>query len=221
MVRTIAARFAALVLALIVIAVVAGACDDPRPKGRGTSEAGDELRALGLTTEVPRQVETACVEARRLASVRVVCPEVVPDVRITDMKGSFGSIVFDAEPRVYMLSFDKDFFGSTPPPPGVKHWIVGGGDASAVQKWVFTDFANEVQGDARLMETVTESGYEVRVYEFPEYPAGGVNGSHIAALVQVGDEVAFASLHGRGHTDAAIALAVHLADQLGTAGPES
>ncbi|MCA1704514.1 MAG: hypothetical protein LC808_15135 [Actinobacteria bacterium] len=53
----------------------------------------------------------------------------------------------------------EDFFGSTPAPRGIKHWIVGGGDASVVKKWIFTDFANEVEGDARLVETIMESGY--------------------------------------------------------------
>jgi hypothetical protein len=83
--------------------------------------ARPSLQELGLTAAIPDQVRMACAEARRLATVRVICPRLIPDVRITEMQGSFGSIVFDAEPRVYMLSFDKDFFGSTPPPEGVKH----------------------------------------------------------------------------------------------------
>src|SRR6266508_5398281 len=58
--------------------------------------------------------------------------------------------------------FDKDCFNPTQDCgeaqeqgncPCVKHWIVGGGDAGVVEKWILTDFANEVKGDAELMES--------------------------------------------------------------------
>jgi hypothetical protein len=91
---------------------------------------------------------------------------------------------------------------------------VGGGHASSVRKWIFTDHANEVEGDAELLETINESGYRVGLYRFPEYPAGGVNGSHLAAVIEIGDEIVFASLHGDRYLDVGIALAVNPADQL-------
>lgn len=204
----------ALFVTALLLAALAG-CDSASEPG--TRDERARLSQLGLTTTIPSQVKEACAEARRLATVRVLCPLVIPNVRITKMKGSFGSIVFDAEPRVYMLNFDKDFFGSTPPPPGVRHWIAGSGKASIVEKWILTDFANEVEGDAELLRTEQVRGHEIRIYAFPRYPAGGVNGSHVGAFVQVGDEIVFASLHGSRYEDAAVEMAVSLAEQVANA----
>jgi NADPH-dependent ferric siderophore reductase len=46
------------------------------------------------------------------------------------------------------------------------------------------------------------------------FPAGGPNGGHWAAFIQVGDEIVFASLHGRRYLDAAVEMALALADRL-------
>ena len=80
-----------------------------------------------------------------------------------------------------------------------------------VAKWVFSDFVNEAKGDAVLVRTVSVHGQRVDIYRFPRYPAGGPNGSHWAALVEIGDEVVYASLHGERYVDAAIEMAVDLA----------
>lgn len=216
------------------LGLLIGACTNEAPEPRATSTPdaprldADQLLDLGLTREIPDQVLEACAEARRLATVRVLCPRVIPNIPITRTKGSYGSIVFADQPRVYMLSFDKDFFN--PPQdcgeaqaqgncPGVKHWIVGGGDAGLVEKWILTDFANEVKGDAELMESREVDDRLVLAYRFPQYPAGGVNGSHWAAVVQVGEEAVFASLHGGRYVEAAIEMALDLADQ--AAGPSA
>jgi hypothetical protein len=194
----------------IVLGMLAPACS-----GSETDEPQtvDRLTGLNLTREIPWQVHKACEEAERFATVRVICPQLVPDVRITSVKGSFGAAVGSEEPRIYMMSFDKDFFGSTPPPEGVKHWVVGGGDADTVQKWILSDFVHEVEGDAQLVRTVEREEHRVLIYQFPDYPAGGLNGSHVAALVRIGDEVVFASLHGERFAGAAIEMAVDLAEQ--------
>lgn len=125
-----------------------------------------------------------------------------------------------------MLSLDKDFF--TPPQdcgqpqaqgncPGVKHWIVGAGDVSVVEKWVLTDFNNEIQGDPRLVRVENVEGRRVLIYRFPTYPAGGVNGSHIAAFVRVDDQMVFASLHGKEWLRSAVDIALDLARQAAAA----
>jgi hypothetical protein len=89
-------------------------------------------------------------------------------------------------PRVH-ADLDKDFFH---PPrdcgkpaaqgncPGVNHWIVGGGDAAVLEKWVLTDAFDEVPGDPELVRTVNVEGWDVLIYRFPDYPAGSVNGGH-------------------------------------------
>jgi len=218
----------------VSLSLLVGACTNEAPEPRATSTPdeprldADQLFGLGLTREIPDQVLEACEEARRLATVRVLCPRVIPNISITHTKGSYGSIVFADQPRVYMMSFDKDFF--SPPQdcgeaqaqgncPGVKHWIVGGGDAGVVEKWILTDFANEVKGDAELMESREVDDRLVLIYRFPTYPAGGVNGSHWAAVVEVGEETVFASLHGGRYVEAAVEMALDLADQ--AAGPSA
>jgi hypothetical protein len=223
-----------IAILMMSLGLLLGACTHKAPGPRETStpdasrlDAG-QLLELGLTREIPNQVLEACAEARRLATVRVLCPELVPNIPITNMEGSYGSIVPTAQTHVYMLSFDKDFFN--PPQdcgeaqaqgncPGVKHWIVGGGDAGVVEKWILTDFANEVKGDPELMESREVDDRLVLIYRFPSYPAGSVNGSHWAAFVQVADETVFASLHGERYVEAAVAMALDLADQ--AAGPST
>jgi hypothetical protein len=82
-----------------------------------------------------------------------------------------------------------------------------------VDKWILTDFVNEVKGDPNLVHAIHTDGRTVLVYRFPEYPAGGINGSHAAAFVPVGDQLIFASLHGTGWIDSAVEMALDLARQ--------
>jgi hypothetical protein len=46
------------------------------------------------------------------------------------------------------------------------------------------------------------------------YPAGGANGGHWAAFIQVGDEILFASPHERRYVDAAVEMGLALAEEL-------
>ena len=167
------------------------------------------LRELELTYQVPQQVRQACAEARRLATVRVLCPRLIPDVPLTRLAGLWGSIVIDAEPRFYMLSFNNGGL-----PGGKRHWITGGGGASVVEKWLLTDHMNEVKGDPQLVRTLTRRGRRVAIYHFPPFPAGGANGGHWAAFIRVGDEIVFASPHGRRYVEAAVEMALGLAEQI-------
>jgi hypothetical protein len=208
-----------LVLVLGLLAFTAVGCS--RSSGEATttgSTTGGErasrldaarLRELDLTYQVPAQVRRACADARRVARVRVICPPLVPDVPLTRIEGLWGAIVVDVEPRWYMLTFNNGGL-----PGGKRHWITGGGAASVVQKWILTDFQNEVEGDPELVQTLTVAGRRVAIYRFPPFPAGGPNGGHWAAFVRVGDQLVFASPHGRRYVDAAIQMVVALADKL-------
>lgn len=205
---------AASLAAVAVLALAALGCSSGEPgeeRQPGEVDAA-QLRRLGLTRDVPAQVRDACAEARRLATVRVVCPRLVPDVPLTRIEGLWGSMV-SGPGLVYELSFVNagGFFGR--PLKGVEHWITGGGVAEAVQKEVLTDFANEVKGNPKLVRSLEVRGRLVRVYRFPHYPAGGPNGDHVAAVVRVGDELVFASLHGERYVEAAVAMAVDLAER--------
>lgn len=208
-----------LVTFLVVLPVTLSGCWHPdteakEPASTPTKAAAPRLdaarlRDLELTYEVPAQIRQACAEARRLASVRVVCPRLIPDVPLTRIEGLWGSIVVDAEPRFYMLTFNNGGL-----PGGKRHWITGGGKSSVVEKWVLTDHMNAVGGDPKLVRTLTRRGRQVAIYRFPPYPAGGPNGGHWAAFIRLGDEIVFASPHERRYVESAIEMALALAAQL-------
>jgi hypothetical protein len=188
--------------------------------GSGESAAPTERRLdatrlaeLELTYEIPAQVREACDEARRLASVDVICPRLIPDVPLTRSAGLWGAIVFHDEPRFYEMTFNNGGL-----PGGKRHWITGGGKTNAVQKWVLTDLQNVVKGNPKLVRTLSRSGQRVSIYHFPPYPAGGPHGDHWAAFIEVGDESVFASPHERRYVEAAIEMALVLAADLEAAG---
>lgn len=213
--RTIVRRMLALLVLLAVSAAGCSKAGDEAKAPKATEPAlrldASRLRELELTYEIPAQVRQACTEARRLASVRVICPPLIPDVPLTRIQGLWGSIVVDAEPRFYMLSFNNGGL-----PGGKRHWITGGGKASVVEKWVLTDFQNAVKGDPKLVRVLTVRGRRVSIYRFPAFPAGGPNGGHWAAFVRVGDEMVFASPHGRRYVEAAVEMVLALTAQAET-----
>ena len=167
------------------------------------------LAELQLTYEIPEQVRQACAQARHVARVEVVCPPLIPDAPLTRSAGLWGAIVYADEPDFYMLTFNNGGL-----PGGRRHWITGGGKAEVVEKWVLTDFQNVVEGDATPVRTVSRIGRRISIYHFPPYPAGGPNGGHWAAFIRVGDEIVFASPHERRYVEAAIEMALALADGL-------
>jgi hypothetical protein len=190
------------------------ACGRPaeRPETKPRLDAA-RLRQLGLTRTISGLVRRACAQARAHAIIPVLCPKLIPDVPLADIEGLWGGGGPSDERRLYEMGFNNagGYFGS--PLKGVEHWIVGGGEASAVEKWVLTDFSHEVPGNAELIRTARVAGWTVRIYRFPEYPAGGQHGSHWAAVVRVEDKMVFASLHGESYIEAAVEMAVDLADQ--------
>jgi hypothetical protein len=196
-------------LAVALVAVGCGGSDgEGGESGPATRLATARLRELDLTYQVPAQVRPACGDASRRASVRVVCPPLVPDVPLTKSAGLWGAMVLHDEPRFYMLTFNNGFSGR------MRHWITGGGKATVVEKWVLTDFNNVVEGDPTLVRSMNVRGRRISIYHFPPYPAGGPNGSHWAAFIQLGDEIVFASPHERRYVQAAVEMALALAEKL-------
>ena len=177
------------------------------PDGKQRRLDSIRLKELDLTYAVPAQVREACTDARRFARVRVICPRLVPDVPLTTIEGLWGAMVSD--PGFYELTFNNGGL-----PGGKRHWMTGGGKASVVEDSVLTNSRNEVKGDPKHVRTVEVGGRRVFVYRFPPFPAGGPHGGHSAAFVRVGDEMVFASLHGRRFVDAAVEMALALADDL-------
>jgi hypothetical protein len=199
---------AASLLACVSLALAS--CSAGADSAGRTEERLDTARLteLDLTYEIPAQVRRACADARRWAEVTVVCPPLIPDVPLTRSAGLWGATVPPDEPRHYMLTFNNGGL-----PGGKRHWITGGGETSAVEKWVLTDFDNVVPGDPELVRTLSRDGRRIAIYHFPPYPAGGPNGGHWAAFIEVGNEVVFASPHERRYVEAAIEMALALAEE--------
>jgi hypothetical protein len=149
-------------------------------------------------------VTATCRDAARQTRFRIICPELIPHVPIVHDHSVYGAIVYPGEPNFYMLTFNNGDNGRA------LHWIVGGGTRAAVDKWLLSDRFNEVKGRPKLIERARLRGRPVSVYRFPDYPAGGPNGGHVAALVDAGGLIVFASPHGYAHQDAALAMAADL-----------
>jgi hypothetical protein len=203
-----------LIMLLMTFGATVFGCSEPDGQNERTTPLGPaRLQELDLTYDIPALVREACADARRMATVRIACPPLIPDVPLTRSVGLWGAIVFHDEPRFYMLTFNNGGL-----PGGKRHWITGGGKASVVEKWVLTDFNNVVEGDPTLVRTTTLRGRRVSIYHFPPYPAGGPNGGHWAAFIHVGDEIVFASPHERRYVQAAVQMALALAEELEIAG---
>jgi hypothetical protein len=157
------------------------------------------------------RVKTICERTRRLVTVRVVCPGLIPDVPLSLGRGASGPLPLGDE--AYMLSFTTSEGETRRPPTGaVEHWITGGGTREAVRRWLLTDTFNESPGDPKLVRAVSVQGRRVLVYRYPSR-AGGPNMGHWAAFIQLETTTIFASLHGRRHVEAAVAMAVDLVAQ--------
>jgi hypothetical protein len=203
-VRLLAASLLAC-LSLVLVSC-SGGSDSAATTERRLDEA--RLAELDLTYEIPALVRRACAGARRLAEVTVVCPPLIPEVPLTRSQGLWGAMVPPDDPSWYMLTFNNGGL-----PGGKRHWITGGGKTDAVEKWVLSDFNNVVPGDPELVQTLRRDERRVAIYHFPPYPAGGPNGGHWAAFIEIGDEMVFASPHERRYLEAAIEMALALVDK--------
>jgi hypothetical protein len=171
--------------------------------------ATEELGTPGLTRDVPRRVGRICDRTRRLVSIRVICPDLIPAVPLSAASGGSGPLPLGDD--AYMLSFTTAEGEDDRPLTGaVDHWITGGGKTETVRTWLLTDAFNESPGSPTLVRTLTAKGRRVLVYRYPTR-AGGPNMGHWAAFVELKEEMVFASLHGRQYVEAAVAMAVDLA----------
>jgi hypothetical protein len=143
-------RLGVLSLAL----ALAGCLDDgDGSEARRRADGGDQVRELRvgpeearrvvsvkLTRRAPRPVAATCPAASREESLRlqVVCPGLVPDVRIvTEKDNPNRSVPFP--PNWYELTFNTA--GREP-----RHWVVGAGRPAAARENVLSDKFHEVKG---------------------------------------------------------------------------
>jgi hypothetical protein len=206
------------VAVLAAVPVLAGASPNGAPRGdrslphrpSGTTQRPEAIR---LTSDVPTLVTGTCRRLARRTQLRVVCPPLVPKTRIVPISGLYGSFsatdVVQPPPagptEYYEMSFNNGG------PFGTIHWIVAKGTPAAVRFWVLDGEHNEVRGRARRLGVLWVGNRRAEIYRFPEYPAGGAFGSHLAALVRSGTFVLVASIHGYDDPRASARMAVAMA----------
>jgi hypothetical protein len=76
---------------------------------------------------------------------------------------------------------------------------------------VLSDTRNEVKGKPKRVGTLIVEKRRVEIWRFPDHPAGGQFGGHLAAITRSGRYFAIASVHGYDTADASARVAVALA----------
>jgi hypothetical protein len=174
-----------------------------------------ETRSLPpLSASVPRFVTGLCSRTRSRSPIPLVCPPLVPVTKYRSYPGLSGvllgnTIIPPVKPpadAIYLLSFNNGDNG-----PAYWHWIAGMGTPQAIRYWVISDIRNAVKGKATRVRVLRLKGHRVEIWRFPEYPAGGEFGGHVAAITRSGPYLAIASIHGYDSAAADARMAVALA----------
>jgi hypothetical protein len=162
------------------------------------------VRSVKLTSRLPRAVAATCREASRETSlrVRVVCPPLVPDVRIVTEKDN-PSLGVPFPPNWYTMTFNTAV--SDP-----RHWVVGVGRPEAARQNVLSDRFHVVKGLPKLVKRLRVGRERVALYWYPP-PGGAMNEGHVIAFVRMPGLSLWASIHGRRYGDAAVAMALEMA----------
>ena len=84
------------------------------------------------------------------------------------------------------------------------------GTPQAIRYWVLSDARNEVKGKPSRVKVLRLEGRRVEIWRFPDHPAGGALGGHLAAITRSGPYLAIASIHGydTANSDARMAVAL-------------
>jgi hypothetical protein len=134
--------------------------------------------------------------------VRVVCPPLVPDVRIVTEKDN-PNLSVPFPPNSYELTFNT----AVPEP---RHWVVGVGRPAVASENVLSDRFHVVRGLPKLVKRLRVGGERVAVYWYPR-PGGAMHEGHVIAFVRMRRLSLWASIHGRRFGDAAVAMALEMA----------
>jgi hypothetical protein len=183
----------------------------------GASTASSAKRALTvppLTTKVPRFVMRLCASARAHSPIPLVCPPLVPVTSYRPFAGLSGVLLGNTNrppvkppaDEIYLLGFNGGDSG-----PVYWHWLIGMGTPHAIRYWVLSDAHNEVQGKPRRVKVLLLQGRRVEIWRFPNYPAGGEFGGHVAAITRSGPYWVIASIHGYDTAEVDARMAVALA----------
>jgi hypothetical protein len=165
------------------------------------------VRSMKLTREVPPRVGVVCARTKKEAlDVPVACPRLIPAGPMARDPNLSTPIVDFEDPEFWVMTFNNGDIGRT------VHWIVGAGSRASVTDQVLSDAHNELPGLPRKVTERRLEGRPVTVYRYPPTgKGGGYNSGHVAAFVDCGDLLVFASVHGFKHADAVTAMALDLA----------
>jgi hypothetical protein len=155
---------------------------------------------MRLTTQIPPRVRSTCAQARRQVHIRVVCPTLVPADGVVPDPYLYGAETRGSMGNFYLLTFNN---GQN---RGHTHWIVGAGRAQTVRRFLLNPHIFAVPGKVHCLGEHRYGSWTVTFYRFPPYPSGGALGGHDLALVHAANTTYFASVHGRTHHDADVAM---------------
>jgi hypothetical protein len=185
----------------------------------GTGSRIETRSVPPLTTRVPRFVTRLCARESSLSPIRLVCPPLVPVTKYRRLPGLSGVLLGNTNippvkspaDAIYLLGFNGGDRG-----PTYWHWVAGMGTPEAIRYWVLSDARNEVKGRPTRVKVLRLKGRRVEIWRFPDHPAGGQLGSHVAAITRVGPYLAVASIHGYDTAAAGARMAVALARKADT-----
>lgn len=183
-----------------------------RPAQASAVEHGRQTHAVRLTRQIPPLVRRTCKQLAAHTEIGVVCPPLVPRSRIVPISGLYGFLSASEvrTPRPAPSSFwSMSFTGGGP--FGTIHWIVAKGTAAAVRHWVLSDSQHAVKGLPLRAGVIRLRGLAATIYRFPDYPAGGEYGGHLAAVVRRGRNLYVASIHGHKDARASALMAAEMA----------
>ena len=154
-----------------------------------------------MTTLIPRRVVRLCHRSDLAAlPVPVACPLLVPSVPVPYPLLN-GAIRWKTDGAGWLITLNNG--GSDP--KRLLHWIFGVAAAGLLRSEILKHGTNVG------MRTVC--GIRVQHYRFDTYPAGGIFGGHILAIVSGRHWKSFGTVHGweRGDASSVIAIAQALA----------
>ena len=197
----------------LAVAIVAGLAA-PSTAALGSAGRVEKRSEPALTTNVPRFVTGLCARTRSRSPIPLVCPPLVPVTKYRRFPGLSGVLLGNTNippvkspaDAIYLLGFNAGDSG-----PTYWHWIAGMGTPQAIRFWVLSDARNEVKGKPTRIKVLRLEGRRVEIWRFPDYPAGGQFGSHVAAITRSGPYLAIASIHGDETAAASARMAVALA----------
>jgi len=167
-----------------------------------------------MTRAIPARLRRVCASAaRKSTGIAVTCPPLIPagpvhasvllprrSVVRPGARGDDGVRRFRGSRAFYVI---EAYSRSLP----ARHWLVGAGRTGDIERRALASATPPRVTRRRV------NGRWIELRRFAAYPAGGVNGGHVAAVARTGDRTQYVSVHGAQHADVAVAMLVALLEK--------